>query len=64
MADPALVPRTPWPAWTPSRDGHGGVSVTDLDGLGLATVIVRRGQLAALTERVRERFGLALPRGA
>jgi len=76
MADPvldlrmALVPgapltaRTPWPELAALSSGHGGVSVKARDGLGLATVIVRRGQLAALTERVRDRFGIVLPQGA
>jgi len=40
-----------------------GVIVTDRDGLGIATVIVHRGQHAALAERLRERFQIELPRG-
>jgi sarcosine oxidase subunit gamma len=59
-----LTPRTPWPELAALSNGRGGVSVKALDGLGLATVIVRRGQLAALTERVRDRFGIVLPQGA
>lgn len=40
-----------------------GVVVSDRDGLGLATVLARKGQHEALAQRVRERFGLELPRG-
>jgi sarcosine oxidase subunit gamma len=35
----------------------------DRDGLGLATVQVRKGQLRALRDRVRHQFGLELPLG-
>ena len=40
-----------------------GVVVSDRDGTGLATVLVRKGQHEALAQRVREKFGLELPRG-
>jgi sarcosine oxidase subunit gamma len=39
------------------------VVVTDRDGLGLATVLARKGKTAALAERVRQRFAIDLPRG-
>jgi heterotetrameric sarcosine oxidase gamma subunit len=40
-----------------------GVVVSDRDGLGLATVLVRKGQHEALAQCIREKFGLELPRG-
>jgi len=40
-----------------------GVIATTRDGLGLATVIVRRGQIEALAQRIRERYAIELPRG-
>ena len=48
---------------TTSSEGD-GVVVQDRDGLGLATVLLRRGQSAAFTQRVRERFGIELESGA
>jgi methylglutamate dehydrogenase subunit D len=44
---------------TPGR----GVIATDRDGLAAARVAARQGRIAGLTERVRERFGIALPSG-
>ena len=41
--------------------GSHGVEVIDRDGLGIATVLVRKGQGAALSQRVHERFGIDLP---
>jgi sarcosine oxidase subunit gamma len=38
-----------------------GVKVVDRSGLGLATVLARKGKSAALAARVRERFGVELP---
>jgi heterotetrameric sarcosine oxidase gamma subunit len=39
-----------------------GVVATDRDGLAIARVAARKGRLEALTSRVRERFGVELPR--
>jgi sarcosine oxidase subunit gamma len=36
---------------------------TDRDGLAITRIIARKGQLTTLTSRVRERFGVELPRG-
>jgi heterotetrameric sarcosine oxidase gamma subunit len=47
---------------TPPSVGR-GVIVTDRDGLGLATVLARNGQIGALSQRVREQFGIELPHG-
>lgn len=40
-----------------------GVIVSDRDGLGLASVLVRNERSAALAQRFRERLGIELPRG-
>jgi sarcosine oxidase subunit gamma len=40
-----------------------GVVVRERDGLGLATVLARKGKQLALAQRVRERFGMDLPQG-
>jgi methylglutamate dehydrogenase subunit D len=40
-----------------------GVVIREIDGLGLATVMVRKGQGAALASRVRRSFGIELPHG-
>lgn len=63
MADSKLSARAPFDKLAfPSAPGR-GVIVTDRDGLGLATVLVRKGQLTLLSQRIRQRFGIALPRG-
>lgn len=45
--------------------GGGGAGVTAVirDGVGLATVVARRGASDALNQRTRERFGIDLPQG-
>jgi heterotetrameric sarcosine oxidase gamma subunit len=63
MADDPLTARAPFTDIALSCAPGNGVLVADRDGLGLATVLVRKGQMTALTERVRERFGIDLPRG-
>jgi methylglutamate dehydrogenase subunit D len=40
-----------------------GVVATDRDGLAITRIVARKGQLAALTSRLRERFGIELPQG-
>src|SRR4051812_34028083 len=40
-----------------------GVVVADRDGLGIANLLARRGQAHALSGRIQERFGVALPVG-
>jgi heterotetrameric sarcosine oxidase gamma subunit len=40
-----------------------GVMATDRDGLAIARITARKGPLAALTSRVRERFGVELAEG-
>jgi sarcosine oxidase subunit gamma len=63
MADYMLTPRAPVTDLAFSSAPYRGVLVADRDGLGIATVLVRKAQLGALTQRVRERFGIELPRG-
>jgi heterotetrameric sarcosine oxidase gamma subunit len=63
MADYTLTARAPFSELAFSSAACRGVLVADRDGLGLATVLVRKGQVTALTQRVRERFGIELPRG-
>lgn len=46
-----------------NASGVGGVIVSDREGLGIATVLVRKGRDDALAARVREKFGITLPRG-
>jgi heterotetrameric sarcosine oxidase gamma subunit len=38
-------------------------TVSERDGLGIATVLVRKGKTAALAERLREHFQIELPQG-
>jgi len=40
-----------------------GVVATDRDGLAIVRMAARKGQLAALTSRIRERFGVELAQG-
>jgi heterotetrameric sarcosine oxidase gamma subunit len=46
-----------------ASDSRAGVIASDRDGLGIATVLVRKNQATALALRVRERFAIELPRG-
>jgi len=39
------------------------VKADEVDGLGIATVLVRKGMAGALASRIRERFGFDLPDG-
>jgi hypothetical protein len=41
-----------------------GVIVADRDGLGLATVLLKKGQSDAFAQRVRELFGIELSPGS
>jgi heterotetrameric sarcosine oxidase gamma subunit len=58
----AFIARAPFTDVEESGSGR-GVIAADRDGLGLATVIVRRGQLEPLAQRIRECYGIELPRG-
>jgi methylglutamate dehydrogenase subunit D len=63
MSPPPLTPRAPFLGLPFSSAGGRGVLAVDRDGLGIAAVLARKGHLGALTARVRERFGIELPRG-
>jgi sarcosine oxidase subunit gamma len=63
MPDSLLAVRPPFAGLPmPSTTGH-GVVVSERDGLGLATILARKGREAALAERVRDQFGIVLPKG-
>jgi sarcosine oxidase subunit gamma len=63
MNKPPLIPRAPFTGLPFSSASGRGVLAADRDGLGIATILVRKGQLNALSSRVRERFGIELPSG-
>jgi heterotetrameric sarcosine oxidase gamma subunit len=61
MTNNILTPRAPFQGLPVlSATGHGVIAV-DRDGLGLATVLVRKGRAAALSQRGRDLFGIDLP---
>jgi sarcosine oxidase subunit gamma len=61
MPEDHLIPHSPFENLAVAAAGR-GVTVSDCDGLGLATVLVRNGQTAALAARLKEGFGIDLPR--
>jgi methylglutamate dehydrogenase subunit D len=65
MGERALDFRSAFYAVAPlhSESRAPGVIAQDRDGLSLASVMARRGQLAALAGCIRERYGVELPRG-
>jgi sarcosine oxidase subunit gamma len=63
MPDQILTARAPFADLPFASAPLCGVLVADRDGRELATVHARKGQIGALTERVREHFGIELPRG-
>ncbi len=63
MPDSAFAPQSPFAGLPLAAAAGGGVLVSDRDGLGLAAVLVRKGRLAALGARLRDRFGIELPDG-
>jgi methylglutamate dehydrogenase subunit D len=64
MVERAFTARSPFKDLEADTPGSGmpGIIAQDRDGLGLATVIARRGRLEALDRRIRERYGIELPR--
>lgn len=66
MAESAFVARSPFNDLGVPAPGSSapGVIAQDRDGLGLATIILRRGQIEALSQRVRELYDIELPRGS
>jgi methylglutamate dehydrogenase subunit D len=63
MPEDILAARTPFTELALSANSGAGVIVAGRDGLGVATVLVRKNHSTALAQRVRERFGIELPRG-
>lgn len=63
MSDPhtILIPRAAFAGLSAASSACGGVIAHDRDGLGIAIVMVRKGQSEALKRRMRERFGIDLP---
>ena len=63
MVDPALTPRPPYSGLLGAGSGAHGVVAIDRDGLGLASVAVRKGRRAALAQLIRDGYGMELPCG-
>jgi methylglutamate dehydrogenase subunit D len=61
---PNLEPRAPLADLPTLPAMHHGVIASGRDGLGLATVLVRKGRSAALTQRLRDRFSIEMPQGS
>lgn len=59
----ALKPRAPFAGLPVASSPGRGVILHDRDGLGLATVLARKNAAETLPHRLRERFGIDLPRG-
>jgi methylglutamate dehydrogenase subunit D len=59
---PVLVPRAAF-AGRLVEPVSDDLQLEDRDGLGLATILVRKGREQPLRQRVLERFGLQLPQG-
>jgi methylglutamate dehydrogenase subunit D len=57
----SLVPRSPLAGAIPNSGGGAGVTAVVRDGLGLATVLARKGASQRLAERLQKRFEVALP---
>jgi methylglutamate dehydrogenase subunit D len=64
VADLPFTSRSAFSGLAASSGAGRGIIAIDRDGLGIATVIASRGRVAALTQRVRERFGIVLPHGS
>lgn len=63
-SDRLLVPKPAFAAMIarlPIPPANAGVRVVERDGLGIASVLARRGQASAVAARVREIYGIALP---
>lgn len=58
-----LIPRAPLADLPVVPTPGCGVIAGDRDGLGLATILVRKGKSIALAQRMREHFGIELPPG-
>jgi sarcosine oxidase subunit gamma len=63
MIDFMITPQSAFAALDVATAGH-GLAASERAGLRIASLCVRRGQRAALQERVTGRLGVALPNGA
>jgi methylglutamate dehydrogenase subunit D len=63
MADGNLTPRSPFYGLSLVSAQRHGIVATDRDGLGLATVLVRKDHRIAIGTRVHNLFGIAMPAG-
>ena len=63
MTNSTLTPVAPFEGLPVLSAAGRGVIATDRDGLGLATVLVRKGRADALSQRVRDLFGIQLAQG-
>ena len=63
IVHPILISRSPFAFLQAAPAESCGLVVADCDGLGLATVLVRRGKNTSLAQRLRERFSIELPSG-
>jgi len=60
---PILIARPPFAGMTAGPSTNLGVTISDRDGLGIATILARKGRIAALAQRMREQFSIELPQG-
>jgi sarcosine oxidase subunit gamma len=63
MIDTPLTARAPFSDLAFSSASGRGVRVADRDAVAIATVLVRKGRMADLKQRVREHLGIELPLG-
>jgi heterotetrameric sarcosine oxidase gamma subunit len=63
VADAVLSPNTTLSGIPQTTGAKGGVSISERDDLGLATMHVRKGQATPLNERIRTHFLITLPTG-
>jgi heterotetrameric sarcosine oxidase gamma subunit len=58
-----LTSQAPFEKFPVTAAAGRGVIAVDRDGMGIAAVLARKGRMAALTQRIRERFDIELPLG-
>jgi heterotetrameric sarcosine oxidase gamma subunit len=63
MADTGLKALSPFAGLLHSVGSGGGVTVSDRDGLGLASLLTLKGQRVTVAERLATAYGIALPDG-
>jgi sarcosine oxidase subunit gamma len=58
-----MTPRAPFAGLEMAHSIGGGITLRERDGLGIATILARKGKVTALIERLQALHGLALPQG-